>query len=271
MNIGEKIYELRKAKGLSQGELADMLEVSRQSVSKWETCAAVPELDKLIKLCDVFDVSLDELTGRNAKIHEPNPMSKEKSHESESAPAKSTAITQQTIVGYILLVFSLLAFLILLLLSGEILLPVLAALPVLVCSVICLTVERRAVYWCAWTAYGTFELLLGFLTGLTAFSPAVIVVRIIAAVGLAFAAWRSFRDEPAEPTKRRVRNLAIGWVGFVLLATAATGALYARANSATVGQSVVALLIAGGSATFARAMLYRQTARCIAGRKQSKQ
>ena len=60
MSIGNNIYKLRTSKNLSQGELADQLDVSRQSVSKWETDAAVPDLDKLMKLCDLFNVSLDE-------------------------------------------------------------------------------------------------------------------------------------------------------------------------------------------------------------------
>ena len=64
MNLGERIYELRNQKNLSQGDLADKLDVSRQSISKWENNMAVPDLDKLIKLCDVFEISLDEITGR---------------------------------------------------------------------------------------------------------------------------------------------------------------------------------------------------------------
>ncbi len=47
MSIGKKIFELRTAKNLSQGDLAEILDVSRQSVSKWETDSAVPDLDKL--------------------------------------------------------------------------------------------------------------------------------------------------------------------------------------------------------------------------------
>jgi len=61
MNLSEKILALRTQLGLSQGELAEKLEVSRQSVSKWETGQAVPELDKIIKLADLFGVSVDQL------------------------------------------------------------------------------------------------------------------------------------------------------------------------------------------------------------------
>jgi len=61
MKLSEKIYALRTARGLSQGDLAERLEVSRQSVSKWETGQSVPDLDKIIKLADLFGISVDEL------------------------------------------------------------------------------------------------------------------------------------------------------------------------------------------------------------------
>lgn len=59
--LSEKIRELRRQSGLSQEELADKLNVSRQAVSKWETDAAVPTADKLVELADFFGVSLDFL------------------------------------------------------------------------------------------------------------------------------------------------------------------------------------------------------------------
>ena len=61
MNLGENISRLRAARGMSQGDLAEALDVSRQSISKWETGGAVPELDKLMKLSALFGVTLDEL------------------------------------------------------------------------------------------------------------------------------------------------------------------------------------------------------------------
>lgn len=63
MNLGENIYRLRIEKNMSQGDLADALEVSRQSVSKWENNSAVPELEKLVKMAGLFEVSLDTLVG----------------------------------------------------------------------------------------------------------------------------------------------------------------------------------------------------------------
>ena len=61
MTLGENIVRLRTQKNWSQGDLADALDISRQSVSKWETDASIPELDKLLKLSELFDVTLDEL------------------------------------------------------------------------------------------------------------------------------------------------------------------------------------------------------------------
>ena len=61
MTLGTNIQQLRKEHNMSQGDLADALDISRQSVSKWETDTATPDLDKLLKLSEIFSVSLDEL------------------------------------------------------------------------------------------------------------------------------------------------------------------------------------------------------------------
>ena len=61
--LAERIYSLRKERGLSQERLAEAVGVSRQTVSKWERGAAEPELEKLRALAEVFGVSLDSLAG----------------------------------------------------------------------------------------------------------------------------------------------------------------------------------------------------------------
>ena len=61
MEFGNKLYEMRKEKGLSQEELASRLEVTRQTVSKWELGDSTPDLDKLVLLAELFEISLDEL------------------------------------------------------------------------------------------------------------------------------------------------------------------------------------------------------------------
>ena len=58
-SIGERIYELRKQNNMSQGDLADELDVSRQTISKWENDSSVPEADKIVRLCEIFSTSTD--------------------------------------------------------------------------------------------------------------------------------------------------------------------------------------------------------------------
>lgn len=61
MNFGKNLQNFRKAKNLSQEDLADRMEVSRQALSKWESGSGYPEAEKLIKLCTILDCSLDDL------------------------------------------------------------------------------------------------------------------------------------------------------------------------------------------------------------------
>lgn len=61
MTFGEKLSKLRKENNYTQEQLADILSVSRQSVSKWESDIAYPETDKLIELGKLFDCSMDYL------------------------------------------------------------------------------------------------------------------------------------------------------------------------------------------------------------------
>ena len=61
MKLSEKIMILRKQKGWSQEELAEKLEVSRQAVSKWESGQASPDIEKILKISQLFEVSTDVL------------------------------------------------------------------------------------------------------------------------------------------------------------------------------------------------------------------
>lgn len=91
MNIGEKLFELRKSKNLSQEEVADKLNVTRQTVSKWETNQSTPDFDKIIPLCELFNISTEELlTGK--KKEEPKIVSEPQTEnvqvEQEREPSK---------------------------------------------------------------------------------------------------------------------------------------------------------------------------------------
>lgn len=61
MELSEKILNLRKANDLTQEQLAEKIGISRQSVSKWESGQATPELDKIVALCDIFHITTDQL------------------------------------------------------------------------------------------------------------------------------------------------------------------------------------------------------------------
>lgn len=107
MSLGENIYKHRTSRSQSQTDLADLLEVSRQSVSKWENDSAVPDLDKLIRISKIFDISLDELVfGEKAK-KEPEP--------EPPAPSVQTvtvsAIPIKWVVGVSMLIFGMVLFL----------------------------------------------------------------------------------------------------------------------------------------------------------------
>lgn len=65
MVLGEKLKRLRKSRGLSQEQLAAELNVSRQSISKWELGESKPEIENLIALSEFFNVSIDELLKMN--------------------------------------------------------------------------------------------------------------------------------------------------------------------------------------------------------------
>jgi transcriptional regulator with XRE-family HTH domain len=65
--FSENLKKIRKEHNLSQEELADELGVSRQAISKWESSTAYPEMDKIIALCDKFDLNIDDLLHRDIK------------------------------------------------------------------------------------------------------------------------------------------------------------------------------------------------------------
>lgn len=70
MSLGNKLLNLRKEKGLSQEEVAERLNVSRQTVSKWETDQSTPDFDKILPLCELYGITSDELL--TGKKREPN-------------------------------------------------------------------------------------------------------------------------------------------------------------------------------------------------------
>ena len=77
MTLGQKIYNLRLAAGLSQEQLAEKMAVSRQSVSKWEMDQALPHIDKVLQMCELFHITADQLL-RSSELFLSEPEEKRK-------------------------------------------------------------------------------------------------------------------------------------------------------------------------------------------------
>ena len=157
MSLGENINRLRTAKNMSQGDLAAAMEVSRQSISKWETDGAVPELDKLVRLSELFGVTLDELVAGKAGQKEEGP--------------RTVVVERRRVEGRKLAALVLLgmAFLtVLVCTAGRVFwLGVLLGTPFFICGLICLLAERRPGLWCAWALFLMVDGFLRYGTGLS--------------------------------------------------------------------------------------------------------
>ena len=70
MNVGEKIKKIRKMAGMTQEELAEKMNVSRQTISKWEKEISSPDLESAIALCELFEISLDDLVKGEQSVKE---------------------------------------------------------------------------------------------------------------------------------------------------------------------------------------------------------
>lgn len=235
MSLGENIARLRAQKNWSQEELAQALDVSRQSVSKWETDASVPDLDKLVKLGEVFGVSLDELVhGRSAApaafpAPEPAPLP------TVPIPMQRQGVsTGQKIVALVLFLCGLMVFFVFLVLGGG-LSSLLFASPFWLCAGICAVCRKNAGLWCAWAAYFCAALYLRLATGISwslvrltrIYEPGWNYVRLAAAwaelavilILLAVTVLR-FRRLPLATGRDALIALAAGWLGFLLMRTA---------------------------------------------------
>ena len=108
MSLGENIYKYRTSKNHSQSELAELLDVSRQSVSKWENDSAVPDLDKLMRISKIYDISLDELVfgEKEVKTETVAAQSAEEPHRTSLTP-----VPTKWAVGMCMLVFGMVFFL----------------------------------------------------------------------------------------------------------------------------------------------------------------
>lgn len=211
MTFGEKLSKLRKENNYTQEQLADLLNVSRQSVSKWESNMAYPETDKLIGLARLFECSTDyllkdECISKNEKIDE-------SIYESDSVKAEYPA-RHQRVIGYILLAVSLIAGILIFLLAEneeELYVPFPFVISTLSCSLICLFVKHKAGYWSVWAIFAPITLLLPHFVGFSVLNGtnfALICFYII----MFFVAKKLFVNMEISINKKKSCLLAVGWI-----------------------------------------------------------
>lgn len=231
MSLGERIYKLRTEKNLSQGDLADALDVSRQSISKWETNGSVPELDKLVKLSEIFDVSLDALITGKEKAEQPSvtPQAEPQVIYIEK-PVKS-GITAAQILGIVLLAGAVLGMVLFACFGKRSYLDdvFMLCLPVALWGVICL-VTKQPLLWSCWCGSAVWWIYVFVLSAKWEQAALLLIIGIVlVAVSLGYTI---FLHE-----KERIHIPAWGWALLALVLAAA--ALLLMVNLLPTGTGTV--------------------------------
>ena len=187
MTLGEKIYELRTQHNLSQGDLANELNVSRQSISKWENGNSTPDLDKIIKLAEIFNVSLDELIKNEEKevtvVNTPKETPTIQTNDREKKIGKGLLIAG---------VISIFAFLLL----GLGITGLFVAIPLFACSIIYYKAKNNHFFYCLWAIIPIADLYIRFAMGIS---------------------WSVIKQTPEWEFSMNYYRLAIGWGQFIVI------------------------------------------------------
>lgn len=243
MSLGETIYRLRSEKKLSQGDLAERLEVSRQSISKWENNSAVPDLAKIVKLSEIFEVSLDALVkGEKAPYKSEGATSISEAatpipEGNVEGDRKKTGFSVREVAGTILLCMAFLVTLFVFIAGGGFL-GVVLAFPFLSCGILCFVLKKNVGLWCAWDVYVLLDIYLAFATGVSRMSVRYMLnwtvgsivawILLLGLVALIAVTVVCLGKKPlASGTKGR-KQLLIAWL--VLLALQAVAMLYANSG-----------------------------------------
>ena len=187
MTLGEKIYELRTQHNLSQGDLANELNVSRQSISKWENGNSTPDLDKLTKLGKIFNISLDELV--NNEETEKNII---------ATPEQITTTqpkTREKKIGKGLLIAGVISIFVFLLLGLGIT-GFFVAIPLFACSIIYYKAKSNHFLYCLWAIIPLSDLYIRFAMGIS---------------------WNVIKRTLTWEYSMNYGRLAIGWVQFIVI------------------------------------------------------
>lgn len=176
MNIGERIYNLRTQADMSQGDLAEKLNVSRQSVSKWENNNSTPDIEKLVLIAEIFGITVDELVKDNAlenvealSYKKPSSFDKQEANtqipeESKSSvplkPSKNIKAAKILLVVGILVAFGFFVF-------GLALTGLIFAIPFFICSLICYLAKKEVGFACTWALVFLADMYIRFGTGIS--------------------------------------------------------------------------------------------------------
>lgn len=161
MNLGERIYSLRSRNGFSQGELADRLNVSRQAVSKWENNSAVPDLERIIKMSELFGISIDELI----KGEPPEEIRREALKSEPPQVLRNPPMPTRKIAGLMLFGMAFITSLVLFAIGGF--QGLLFGIPFLIFGLISFFCEKYTLLKCLWALYLMLTLFLRMAMGIS--------------------------------------------------------------------------------------------------------
>ena len=256
MHLREQIYRLRTARGLSQEGLAERLGVSRQSVSKWETDGATPDLEKLIKLSELFGISLDTLVKGSETIPDANPtVQPQPEPQIIYVEREEKATPPRKIAGFALFGLAILVVLLCTILGGM-LAGVLFSLPFWVCGSICFLFKKRVGLWCSWSVFFLVDTFLHFATGSASGSFLgvlrgilqgylnnhvtlwVSLAALLVLLVLVICTIRSYRDKVLAPSRQVTRRMILLVLGLALLYVIPYGISMVLQPYAVDGQSI---------------------------------
>lgn len=230
MNIGERIYDLRTAKNLSQGDLAELVGVSRQSISKWENSSAVPDLEKIVKLSEIFEVSLDKLVKGDETAENMGSKPTETAEKVEYIQVvHKQPMEGRKIAGIILFCMAFLVAFGILFATGS-LGGIFYAFPFIICGIICFAVPHHTGLWCAWAVYIMAEFFMRYATGIDVslvkltfqYEPSMNYARLITAwiwlavlIIMVVCTAVRFKNKPVENMAKLKKSLTILWAVYI--------------------------------------------------------
>lgn len=231
MILAEKIIKLRKQNGWSQEDLAMKLNVSRQSVSKWESTASIPDLDKIIKLSEIFGVSTDYLLKDTAEEE----AGMEAITEEEHAISRERSVSLEEANTYMNLVES-------------------ASRKIAAGVAACILSPVMLILLAAWSEFGVFSISEDMAGGM----GVTLLLIIIAGAVITFI-WQGMKLDKYEYMEKKVLSLQYGIAGIVEIKKEKFELTHKKCIAVGVAlciTSVVPIMIAAGFQASDMVMMY---------------